>query len=99
MRGGLRRLPQAAPPRAIRRAANADGRCACARIGRSRTATVFIRALFRKRESARPYQRNVDTGVSAMPVPAAADVVAAVRKSPGNRVKVAVSDIDGILRG
>jgi glutamine synthetase len=35
-----------------------------------------------------------------MPSPAAAsDVLAAVRKSPGNRVKVAVSDIDGILRG
>ena len=35
-----------------------------------------------------------------MPVPAAAaETLAAVRKSPGNRVKVAVSDIDGILRG
>ena len=35
-----------------------------------------------------------------MPAPAAAaDVIAAVRQSPGNRVKVAVSDIDGILRG
>ena len=35
-----------------------------------------------------------------MPSPAAAsEVLAAVRKSPGNRVKVAVSDIDGILRG
>ena len=35
-----------------------------------------------------------------MPVPAvAAERLAAVRKSPGNRVKVAVSDIDGILRG
>jgi len=28
-----------------------------------------------------------------------AQVIAAVRKSPGHRVKVAVSDIDGILRG
>ncbi|HEX6137343.1 MAG TPA: hypothetical protein VF059_06780, partial [Casimicrobiaceae bacterium] len=35
-----------------------------------------------------------------MPLPAAsAEILAAVRKSPGNRVKVAVSDIDGILRG
>ena len=35
-----------------------------------------------------------------MPSPAAAPgILAAVRKSPGNRVKVAVSDIDGILRG
>ncbi len=35
-----------------------------------------------------------------MPVPAvAAETLAAVRKSPGNRVKVAVADIDGILRG
>ena len=35
-----------------------------------------------------------------MPVPAAAaDMLAAVRKSPGHRVKVAVADIDGILRG
>ena len=35
-----------------------------------------------------------------MPSPAAAsEVLAAVRKSPGNRVKVAVSDIDCILRG
>ncbi len=35
-----------------------------------------------------------------MPMPAAAaDVLAAIRKSPGTRVKVAVSDIDGILRG
>jgi glutamine synthetase len=35
-----------------------------------------------------------------MPVPATpAQVIAAVRKSPGHRVKVAVSDIDGILRG
>ena len=28
-----------------------------------------------------------------------AQVIAAVRKSPGHRVKVAVSDIDGVLRG
>jgi len=35
-----------------------------------------------------------------MPVPAiAAETLAAVRKSPGNRVRVAVADIDGILRG
>jgi glutamine synthetase len=35
-----------------------------------------------------------------MPTPAkTAKVIDAVRKSPGNRVKVAVSDIDGILRG
>ncbi|HWC44518.1 MAG TPA: glutamine synthetase, partial [Casimicrobiaceae bacterium] len=35
-----------------------------------------------------------------MPSPAAAsDMLAAVRKSPGNRVKVGVVDIDGILRG
>ena len=35
-----------------------------------------------------------------MPMPAvAAETLAAVRKSPGNRVKVAVADIDGILRG
>ncbi|HEX2391142.1 MAG TPA: glutamine synthetase, partial [Casimicrobiaceae bacterium] len=35
-----------------------------------------------------------------MPVPAvAAETLAAVRKTPGHRVKVAVSDIDGILRG
>ena len=30
---------------------------------------------------------------------AAAQVIAAVRNAPGNRVKVAVSDIDGVLRG
>jgi glutamine synthetase len=29
----------------------------------------------------------------------AAQIIAAVRKAPGNRVKVAVSDIDGVLRG
>ena len=35
-----------------------------------------------------------------MPVPAdTADLLTAIRKSPGHRVKVAVSDIDGILRG
>jgi glutamine synthetase len=34
-----------------------------------------------------------------MPSPAAGDVLAAVRQSPGTRVKLAVSDIDGILRG
>ena len=35
-----------------------------------------------------------------MPNPSPADkVIAAVRNAPGNRVKVAVSDIDGILRG
>ena len=35
-----------------------------------------------------------------MPVPVvAAETLAAVRKSPGNRVRVAVADIDGILRG
>jgi glutamine synthetase len=35
-----------------------------------------------------------------MPAPApAAKAIAAVRESPGNRVKVAVSDIDGVLRG
>ena len=35
-----------------------------------------------------------------MPAPATpAQIIAAVRKSPGNRVKVAVADIDGILRG
>jgi glutamine synthetase len=35
-----------------------------------------------------------------MPAPATpAQVIAAVRKTPGHRVKVAVSDIDGILRG
>src|SRR6476469_3050100 len=35
-----------------------------------------------------------------MPVPAvAAETLAAIRKSPGNRVRVAVADIDGILRG
>jgi glutamine synthetase len=35
-----------------------------------------------------------------MPTPATAtEILAAVRKSPGSRVKVAVSDIDGILRG
>ena len=35
-----------------------------------------------------------------MPMPAAAaDILAAIRKSPGTRVKVAISDIDGILRG
>lgn len=35
-----------------------------------------------------------------MPTPHTADkILDAVRKSPGNRVKVAVSDIDGILRG
>ncbi|MGE5169479.1 MAG: glutamine synthetase family protein [Rudaea sp.] len=35
-----------------------------------------------------------------MPVPAdAADLLTAIRKSPGHRVKVAVADIDGILRG
>ena len=28
-----------------------------------------------------------------------AQIIQAVRTSPGNRVKVAVSDIDGILRG
>src|SRR5438876_4642496 len=39
-------------------------------------------------------------GEIRMPVPATpAEVIAAVRKSPGHRVKVAVSDIDGILRG
>jgi glutamine synthetase len=31
--------------------------------------------------------------------PSARDVLAAVRASPGNRVKLAVSDIDGVLRG
>jgi glutamine synthetase len=31
--------------------------------------------------------------------PAASDALAAVRQSPGSRVKLAVSDIDGILRG
>ena len=35
-----------------------------------------------------------------MPNPtSAAKVIAAVRNTPGNRVKVAVSDIDGVLRG
>jgi glutamine synthetase len=35
-----------------------------------------------------------------MPMPsAAAKIIAAVRAAPGNRVKVAVSDIDGVLRG
>ena len=35
-----------------------------------------------------------------MPAPATpAQVIAAVRKSPGHRVKVAVSDIDGVMRG
>ena len=35
-----------------------------------------------------------------MPTPSsAAQVIAAVRNTPGNRVKVAVSDIDGVLRG
>ena len=35
-----------------------------------------------------------------MPNPSsAATIIAAVRKAPGNRVKVAVSDIDGVLRG
>ena len=35
-----------------------------------------------------------------MPNPSsAATIIAAVRNSPGNRVKVAVSDIDGVLRG
>ena len=35
-----------------------------------------------------------------MPVPVvAAETLAVVRKSPGNRVRVAVADIDGILRG
>ena len=35
-----------------------------------------------------------------MPNPtSAAAIIAAVRKAPGNRVKVAVSDIDGVLRG
>src|SRR6185437_13803106 len=38
-------------------------------------------------------------GDPRMPSPdAATDLLAAVRKSPGNRVKVAVSDIDGVLR-
>ena len=34
-----------------------------------------------------------------MPAPNTAKVIDAVRKAPGTRVKVAVSDIDGILRG
>jgi glutamine synthetase len=35
-----------------------------------------------------------------MPNPSsAATIIAAVRNRPGNRVKVAVSDIDGVLRG
>jgi glutamine synthetase len=35
-----------------------------------------------------------------MPTPtSAAKIIAAVRNTPGNRVKVAVSDIDGVLRG
>ncbi|HET7032529.1 MAG TPA: glutamine synthetase, partial [Casimicrobiaceae bacterium] len=35
-----------------------------------------------------------------MPNPSSTDkVIAAVRNAPGNRVKVAVSDIDGVLRG
>ena len=34
-----------------------------------------------------------------MPAPNPAKVIDAVRKAPGTRVKVAVSDIDGILRG
>ena len=35
-----------------------------------------------------------------MPNPSsAAKIIAAVRNTPGNRVKVAVSDIDGVLRG
>ena len=35
-----------------------------------------------------------------MPNPSsAATIIAAVRNAPGNRVKVAVSDIDGVLRG
>ena len=35
-----------------------------------------------------------------MPNPSpTAKVIAAVRNAPGNRVKVAVSDIDGVLRG
>ena len=35
-----------------------------------------------------------------MPNPSpAAKIIAAVRNAPGNRVKVAVSDIDGVLRG
>jgi glutamine synthetase len=35
-----------------------------------------------------------------MPMPSsAAKIIAAVRAAPGNRVKVAVSDIDGVLRG
>ncbi|HET7097894.1 MAG TPA: glutamine synthetase [Casimicrobiaceae bacterium] len=35
-----------------------------------------------------------------MPTPSPTDkVIAAVRNAPGNRVKVAVSDIDGVLRG
>jgi glutamine synthetase len=35
-----------------------------------------------------------------MPTPSsAAKIIAAVRAAPGNRVKVAVSDIDGVLRG
>ena len=39
-------------------------------------------------------------GEFRMPAPATpAEVIATVRKSPGHRVKVAVSDIDGILRG
>src|SRR5436309_3569850 len=39
-------------------------------------------------------------GRHSMPTSASpAQVIAAVRSSPGHRVKVAVSDIDGILRG
>src|SRR5207302_8353663 len=43
----------------------------------------------------KPLSGDVLMPASATP----AQVIAAVRKTPGHRVKVAVSDIDGILRG
>src|SRR5262249_47260049 len=56
------------------------------------------RAAIAQRRRQKTERRSRSGG--SMPNPSsAATIIAAVRNAPGNRVKVAVSDIDGVLRG
>src|SRR5215211_7000117 len=77
----------------------------CDKSGRSAHANAGFYAwarmdLPRKRRLVLSADNKTVVGRPLMPVPATpAQIIAAVRKSPGHRVKVAVSDIDGILRG
>ena len=70
------------------------------RRSRSSAAVAPDAAALELPPAARPHHETDIPGGPTMPTPiSVAKAIAAVRKAPGTRVKVAVADIDGVLRG